>query len=722
MFKNKNLTSVDDMGEPLRVGEWERKNLLGSGGFGTVYLWTCKTTGESLAIKKCKWRLQDNLTPKQKERWSLEVEMMRKTQNENIVGYRKMPEILEKALLNCNLSGVPILSMEYCRLGSLRDMLSIPENCCGICESEVINILKDTSNALKYLHKLNITHRDFKPENIVLQECNRRKSGRIYKLIDLGYAKEIGDSTVSFVGTLQYLAPEIFQKQNYDNSVDYWSFGITAFEIICGIRPFLPNYAPIESFKEVKKKASDVISIHFTHTGDMKSSKELLRETSINMYLKQNMEKWFQSVLQYEPEKRGFIDNRNINVFEKLQEIISKKFITVFSVYTYEFYSYEVDEGTLYSTLQDWISRDVKIYKMDQFLIPSKIIESNYVLDYCVEENSEPSLFIFKKDTCINENLRTNLPKLIRAFFENLQTEFKFGTFRLLHVQVIYFILQEMKHLNALISSICGLYDYLQHSYTVENKLFVDIKSLIKSFLSEIEFYNKIETMLNMKMYKHAKDDNNVKLNKYLLEYKNYMHQLQEIIDVINAVSQRHYKVITRNHHLLHASDLVLAKLREYDFKSLLQQAVKCYEEVLKTNPNKNLTGSIDILNITSSTIKIRDEILHNERMQNLLKACTKFSKELNKLITGMKRINESTKKIKEDVRQNVIKRLEILQDKSYNVVDISIEAKTLIDVNVLLRYELQELMNASTLKYKTTLDIDEEISLCDSIENGFDY
>lgn len=105
------------------------------------------------------------------------------------------------------------------------------------------------------------------------------------------------------------------------------------------------------------------------------------------MYLKQNMEKWFQSVLQYDPEKRGvLIDNKNINVFEKLQQIISKNVITVFSVFTYEFYSYEVDEGTLYSTLQDWISRDVKIYKADQFLIPSEVqVKSNYVHDYCAE-------------------------------------------------------------------------------------------------------------------------------------------------------------------------------------------------------------------------------------------------------------------------------------------------------------------------------------------------
>lgn len=169
----------------------------------------------------------------------------------------------------------------------------------------------------------------------------------------------------------------------------------------------------------------------------------------------------------------------------------------------------------------------------------------------------------------INENLHTNLPKLIRAFFENAQTEFKFGTFKLLHAQVIYLILQELKHLNALINGICCLYDYLKNMFTEENKLFVDVRSLMKNLLSEIEFYNKMESTLNMKMYKHAKNDNNGKLNRYLVEYKDYMDQLQQIIDVINAVTQRHNKLVTRSHALLRVCDLVLDELRACDFKSL---------------------------------------------------------------------------------------------------------------------------------------------------------
>ncbi|KAL0613910.1 hypothetical protein AAY473_017384 [Plecturocebus cupreus] len=61
-----------------------------------------------------------------------------------------------------------------------------------------------TASALRYLHENRIIHRDLKPENIVLQQGEQRL---IHKIIDLGYAKELDQSSLctSFVGTLQYL-------------------------------------------------------------------------------------------------------------------------------------------------------------------------------------------------------------------------------------------------------------------------------------------------------------------------------------------------------------------------------------------------------------------------------------------------------------------------------------------------------------------------------------
>lgn len=145
--------------------------------------------------------------------------------------------------------------MEYCNGGNLRVMLKKPCNFSGLQESNVRTILEDIIEALLYLHQLNIVHRDLKPENIVLKESTVRECGVIYKLIDLGFAKELED-TLSLVGTVDYVAPEIFCGQRYNHSVDYWSLGVMAYEIICGNRkypfpsnvPFVKRYNIINAF------------------------------------------------------------------------------------------------------------------------------------------------------------------------------------------------------------------------------------------------------------------------------------------------------------------------------------------------------------------------------------------------------------------------------------------------------------------------------------------
>lgn len=86
--------------------------------------------------------------------------------------------------------------------------------------------------ALEYLHNCYIVHRDVKPENIFINE-----SGYI-KLGDFGFAKVVKNRTWSTCGTPEYLAPEIITSKGYSFSVDWWSFGVLVFEMVCGYPPF----------------------------------------------------------------------------------------------------------------------------------------------------------------------------------------------------------------------------------------------------------------------------------------------------------------------------------------------------------------------------------------------------------------------------------------------------------------------------------------------------
>lgn len=73
-----------------------------------------------------------------------------------------------------------------------------------------------------------------KPENILLNE-----KGNI-ALADFGISKvlENDDITKSFVGTPEYVAPEIIQQKGHNKSVDVWCFGILLYEMINGVPPF----------------------------------------------------------------------------------------------------------------------------------------------------------------------------------------------------------------------------------------------------------------------------------------------------------------------------------------------------------------------------------------------------------------------------------------------------------------------------------------------------
>lgn len=61
------------------------------------------------------------------------------------------------------------------------------------------------------------------------------------KLTDFGVSKDISgqDFAKTFIGTFDYLAPEILDSEPYTKSVDWWSLGIITYELIVGFPTFL---------------------------------------------------------------------------------------------------------------------------------------------------------------------------------------------------------------------------------------------------------------------------------------------------------------------------------------------------------------------------------------------------------------------------------------------------------------------------------------------------
>lgn len=89
--------------------------------------------------------------------------------------------------------------------------------------------------ALEYFHKNNIIYRDLKLDNILLTP-----DGHI-KVADYGICKEnmpYGQTTRTFCGTPDYMAPEILSSNRYGRAVDWWSFGVFIYVMLVGRYPF----------------------------------------------------------------------------------------------------------------------------------------------------------------------------------------------------------------------------------------------------------------------------------------------------------------------------------------------------------------------------------------------------------------------------------------------------------------------------------------------------
>ena len=120
-------------------------------------------------------------------------------------------------------------------------------------EPEAAEMVNDLMQAVAYLHRHNLVHRDIKLENLMvafvpLANAARtnedgtipRRYRQMIKLADFGLAVEISCNELLFTvcGTPTYVAPEILLEIGYSFPVDVWAAGVIAYILLCGFPPF----------------------------------------------------------------------------------------------------------------------------------------------------------------------------------------------------------------------------------------------------------------------------------------------------------------------------------------------------------------------------------------------------------------------------------------------------------------------------------------------------
>eukprot|EP00210_Caulerpa_lentillifera_P003238 g3092.t1 len=206
--------------DPL-VGQtrYETKKLLAKGAYGYVVLAKDTSNNEDVAIKLLPRGPRIN---KYVER---EVLNHRKLLHHHVIKFKGV--FLTRRCI--------AIVMEYVSGGSLLEYM----NKHGQLAEDVVRwIFQQLIFGLDYIHRMGIANRDIKPSNTLLDNSN----WPIIKICDFGFSKhEFNDSSPSsVVGTIKYLAPEVFfvniaNGEKYDGKkADIWSCGALLYLMIMG--------------------------------------------------------------------------------------------------------------------------------------------------------------------------------------------------------------------------------------------------------------------------------------------------------------------------------------------------------------------------------------------------------------------------------------------------------------------------------------------------------
>ena len=221
-------------------GKYEILERIGTGGMASVYRARHLAFGETVAIKLVGPKLAHDADFL--KRFRTEAVVTRKLQHPNAVRVED---------LDTTEDGRPFIIMEYVNGRSLREVIRTEG---ALALPRAVAIARQACSALAAAHAIGITHRDIKPDNILLTPS---PGGELVKVLDFGIAKvkegafDTGEGytptqTGMVMGTPQYISPEQAMGKRgdeVDGRSDLYSLGVVLYEMVTGRLPFSSDTA-----------------------------------------------------------------------------------------------------------------------------------------------------------------------------------------------------------------------------------------------------------------------------------------------------------------------------------------------------------------------------------------------------------------------------------------------------------------------------------------------
>jgi eukaryotic-like serine/threonine-protein kinase len=219
-FNEDNGSAIERPAGPEQYGPYYLQELLASGGMADIWFVT-DPQGNPFALRRLRDNSLFNFTARRRFVRGCDV-LSRIHNHENVIGYVKHGKI----------KGAHYLLMEYVESSNLKQLFARSD---PVLTENVGTILIDMAIALEHVQDSGFMHLDFKPENVLVT----RNAG--VRLVDFDLARPKPDKPQKMSdnpGTPAYMAPEQLLRQPIDHRVDVFAYGVAAYELLTGKKPF----------------------------------------------------------------------------------------------------------------------------------------------------------------------------------------------------------------------------------------------------------------------------------------------------------------------------------------------------------------------------------------------------------------------------------------------------------------------------------------------------